>query len=282
MKAAYIDRGAPKSYKPRSPTIRRFAGPECGGGAVDVAAASVNGANWRVRAGQYGQATFPLVLGLGRMLARRLQLALEAHARLPALGRVGEVPAAGVVHRRCAAPPGRRSFQALQRFLARGRSSGNVLATAQRLLCFVQRPPQPRNLHRRKLPQRFPYPQACGSETAATPPNGHVRQERATEAYRPEAPLRQSALLRVPLSRRQQRAEEADFRPEAPLQHSALPRVIWQSRPRYRSAADADAVFRSLQAKFPTSLAGANRSCAAPIWVPRGSITAPRSAPSCQ
>jgi hypothetical protein len=58
MKAAYIDRGAPKSYKPRSPTIRRFAGPECGGGAVDVAAASVNGANWRVRAGQYGQATF--------------------------------------------------------------------------------------------------------------------------------------------------------------------------------------------------------------------------------
>jgi NADPH:quinone reductase-like Zn-dependent oxidoreductase len=30
---------------------------------VDVAAASVNGADWRVRAGQYGQATFPLVLG---------------------------------------------------------------------------------------------------------------------------------------------------------------------------------------------------------------------------
>jgi hypothetical protein len=41
-----------------------------------------------------------------------------------------------------------------------------------------------------------------------------------------------------------------------------------------RSAADADAVFRSLQAKF--------RSCAAPISVPRGSITAPRLAPSCQ
>jgi NADPH:quinone reductase-like Zn-dependent oxidoreductase len=29
----------------------------------DVAAASVNGADWRVRADQYSQATFPLVLG---------------------------------------------------------------------------------------------------------------------------------------------------------------------------------------------------------------------------
>jgi hypothetical protein len=102
----------------------------------------------------------------------------------------------------------------------------------------VRRPPQPRNLHRRKLPQRFPYPQAYGSETAATPPNGHARQERATEAYRPEAPLRQSALLRVPFPRscrlRQERAGEADFQPEAPLRHSALLRVIWQLRPRYR------------------------------------------------
>jgi NADPH:quinone reductase-like Zn-dependent oxidoreductase len=61
MKAAYID---------------RFGGPEvvqygdlpdpvatAGQVVVDVAAASVNGADWRVRAGQYGQATFPLVLG---------------------------------------------------------------------------------------------------------------------------------------------------------------------------------------------------------------------------
>ena len=61
----------------------------------------------------------------------------------------------------------------------------------------VRRPPQPRSPRRRKPPQRFPYPQAYGSETAATPPNGHARQERATEAFRPEAPLRQSALLRV-------------------------------------------------------------------------------------
>jgi hypothetical protein len=65
-----------------------------------------------------------------------------------------------------------------------------------------------------------------------------VRQERATEAYRPEAPLRQSAFLRVPLPRscrlRQERAAEADFRPEVQLRHSALLRVISQSRPRYR------------------------------------------------
>ena len=61
MKAAYIE---------------QFGGPEvlqygdlpdpvatAGQVVVDVAAASVNGADWRVRAGQYGQATFPLVLG---------------------------------------------------------------------------------------------------------------------------------------------------------------------------------------------------------------------------
>jgi NADPH:quinone reductase-like Zn-dependent oxidoreductase len=56
--------------------IEQFGGPEvlqygdlpdpvaaAGQVVVDVAAASVNGADWRVRAGQYGQATFPLVLG---------------------------------------------------------------------------------------------------------------------------------------------------------------------------------------------------------------------------
>jgi hypothetical protein len=85
---------------------------------------------------------------------------------------------------------------------------------------------------------RFPYPHAYGSETAATPPNGHVRQERATEASRPEAPLRQSAFLRVPLPRscrlRQERAAEGDFRLEVQLRHSALLRVISQLRARYR------------------------------------------------
>src|SRR4029077_6251075 len=93
----------------------------------------------------------------------------------------------------------------------------------------VRRTPQPRRLRRRKPPQRFPYPQAYGSETAATPPNGHARQERATEAYRPDARLRQSAVLRVPLPLLQERA---DFRREAQLR-TALPRVIWPSRPRY-------------------------------------------------
>ena len=56
--------------------IERFGGPEvlqygdlpdpvasAGEVLVDVVAASVNGADWKVRAGQYSQATFPLVLG---------------------------------------------------------------------------------------------------------------------------------------------------------------------------------------------------------------------------
>ena len=56
--------------------IERFGGPEVltygdqpdpvaepGQVVVDVAAASVNGADWRVRAGQYGNAKFPLILG---------------------------------------------------------------------------------------------------------------------------------------------------------------------------------------------------------------------------
>ncbi len=56
--------------------IERFGGPEvltygdqpdpvAGAGqvVVDIAAASVNGADWRVRAGQYGEGKFPLILG---------------------------------------------------------------------------------------------------------------------------------------------------------------------------------------------------------------------------
>jgi hypothetical protein len=71
----------------------------------------------------------------------------------------------------------------------------------------------------------LPYPRAYGSEAAATPPNGHARQERATEAFRPEAPPRQAALLQVLLVSRQ---ALADFRLEwPPLRRSSLPRVIW-------------------------------------------------------
>jgi NADPH:quinone reductase-like Zn-dependent oxidoreductase len=61
MKAAYIDRfGGPEvlQYGDLPDPIAA-----AGQVLVDVAAASVNGADWRVRAGQYGQATFPLVLG---------------------------------------------------------------------------------------------------------------------------------------------------------------------------------------------------------------------------
>ncbi len=61
MKAAYIDQfGGPEVLQ-----YSDLPDPVAAAGqvVVDVVAASVNGADWRVRAGQYGQATFPLVLG---------------------------------------------------------------------------------------------------------------------------------------------------------------------------------------------------------------------------
>jgi NADPH:quinone reductase-like Zn-dependent oxidoreductase len=62
MKAVYIEQfGGPEVVKYGDlpdPGVRR------GGVVVDIAAASVNAADWKVRAGQYKQATFPL--GLGR------------------------------------------------------------------------------------------------------------------------------------------------------------------------------------------------------------------------
>ena len=73
MKAAYIDRfGGPEVLQ-----CGDLPDPSAAAGLflLDVAEASVNGADWRVRAGQYGQATFPLVLGrdlsrIGRRLGR--------------------------------------------------------------------------------------------------------------------------------------------------------------------------------------------------------------------
>ena len=61
MKAVFIDRfGGPEVL-----TYGDLPDPVAGPGqvVVDVAAASVNGADWRVRAGQYAEAKFPLVLG---------------------------------------------------------------------------------------------------------------------------------------------------------------------------------------------------------------------------
>jgi NADPH:quinone reductase-like Zn-dependent oxidoreductase len=61
MKAAYIERfGGPEVLR-----YRDLPDPVAGPGevVVDVAAASVNGADWKVRAGQYADAKFPLVLG---------------------------------------------------------------------------------------------------------------------------------------------------------------------------------------------------------------------------
>src|SRR6201987_92349 len=61
MKAAYIEKfGGPEVLQ-----YGDLPDPSAGPGqiVVDTVAASVNGADWKVRAGSYAQATFPLVLG---------------------------------------------------------------------------------------------------------------------------------------------------------------------------------------------------------------------------
>jgi len=61
MKAVYIEKfGGPEVLK-----YGDLPDPVAGPGqiVVDVHAASVNGADWKVRAGQYGQGTFPIILG---------------------------------------------------------------------------------------------------------------------------------------------------------------------------------------------------------------------------
>jgi NADPH:quinone reductase-like Zn-dependent oxidoreductase len=61
MKAAFIEQfGGPEVIK-YGDVPDPVAGP--GEVVVDVVAASINGADWKVRSGQYAQATFPLVLG---------------------------------------------------------------------------------------------------------------------------------------------------------------------------------------------------------------------------
>jgi len=61
MKAAYIEKfGGPEVLK-----VGDLPDPSAGPGqiVVDVAAASINAADWKVRAGEYKQANFPLILG---------------------------------------------------------------------------------------------------------------------------------------------------------------------------------------------------------------------------
>jgi NADPH:quinone reductase-like Zn-dependent oxidoreductase len=61
MKAAYIRQFGGPEVLQYGDIPDPFAGP--GQIVVDTVAASVNGADWKVRAGSYAQATFPLVLG---------------------------------------------------------------------------------------------------------------------------------------------------------------------------------------------------------------------------
>src|SRR5215472_5837477 len=60
MKAVFIERFGPEVLR-----YGDLPDPVAGSGdvVVDVFAASVNGVDWKVRAGQYRQTTFPLVLG---------------------------------------------------------------------------------------------------------------------------------------------------------------------------------------------------------------------------
>jgi len=61
MKAAYVQKfGGPEALQ-----YGDLPDPSAGPGqvVVDIVAASVNGADWKVRAGSYGQAKFPLILG---------------------------------------------------------------------------------------------------------------------------------------------------------------------------------------------------------------------------
>src|SRR6478609_5200622 len=61
MKAVYIEQfGGPEVLK-FGDLPDPIAGP--GQVVIDTFAASVNGADWKVRAGQYGKGTFPLTLG---------------------------------------------------------------------------------------------------------------------------------------------------------------------------------------------------------------------------
>jgi NADPH:quinone reductase-like Zn-dependent oxidoreductase len=61
MKAVFIERFGGPEVLTHGDQPDPVAGP--GQVVVDVAAASVNGADWRVRAGQYGEGKFPLILG---------------------------------------------------------------------------------------------------------------------------------------------------------------------------------------------------------------------------
>jgi NADPH:quinone reductase-like Zn-dependent oxidoreductase len=61
MKAVFIERFGGPDVLTYGDQPDPAAGP--GQVVVDVAAASVNGADWRVRAGQYGEGKFPLILG---------------------------------------------------------------------------------------------------------------------------------------------------------------------------------------------------------------------------
>ena len=61
MKAAYIEKfGTPDVIK-----VGTLPDPVAGPGqvVVDVAAASINGADWKVAAGEYKQVNFPVILG---------------------------------------------------------------------------------------------------------------------------------------------------------------------------------------------------------------------------
>ena len=76
MKAAFIERfGGPEVLKYGDLPDPAASPSEV---VVDVVAASINGADWKVRAGQYSEAKFPLVLGRDFSGARHPESAFDS------------------------------------------------------------------------------------------------------------------------------------------------------------------------------------------------------------
>ena len=120
----------------------------------------------------------------------------------------------------------------------------------------------------------------CGS--LLTPRQGYPKQSRLPHWRFRSVGLCRLLLTHMAIRRRRRRLAPVCLRVREPLRRlppAEATRLRWPpnaARPMPRRS------FEVCRPNSQTSLAGANRSCAAPISVPRGSITAPRLAPSCQ
>ena len=146
----------------------------------------------------------------------------------------------------------------------------------------IPRPRLPNHPRQSRVPQRRLRPEIslCGS--LPTPRQGHPKQSRLPQWRFRSVGLCRSLLTHMAIRRRRRRLAPVCLRVREPLRRlppAEATRLRWPpnaARPMPTRS------FEVSRPSSPTSLAGANRSCAAPFSVPRGSITAPRSAPSRQ